>query len=365
MGSDTGNVLLAAAERFCGAGAVLDVAPYGSGNVHGTYLVRRRGAADGRILLQRVNTRVFPRPDRVMHNLRAVTEHLERRVRVGSAWQVPGVLLTRDGRDHWIDPAGGFWRALRFVAGAHTIEIVRSTGEAEEVGRALGTFQSLLSDLPIDRLADTLRGFHVTPLYLHRFDRVLARWGGRGSAELDSCLRFVEERRGCVTVLEDARCRGVLPLRPIHGDPKVNNVLFDDVTGRAVCLVDLDTVKPGLVHYDIGDCLRSACNPLGEETEHWPEVRFDPDLCRAVLAGYLGAARSFLTEADREHVYEAVHLIAFELGLRFLTDYLEGNVYFRVRSEEHNLVRALVQFRLAESIEGQESVLRALVRHLR
>jgi len=168
-----------------------------------------------------------------------------------------------------------------------------------------------------------------------------------------------------VGILENAREQGKLHLRPIHGDPKANNVLRDPDTGRAVGMVDLDTVKPGLVHYDIGDCLRSCCNPLGEETELWEDVRFDADLCRAVLQGYLSTARAFLSPADYEYLFDALRLLTFELGLRFFTDHLEGNVYFRTGREGHNLARALVQFRLTESIESQESAIRLIIRGLR
>jgi len=141
--------------------------------------------------------------------------------------------------------------------------------------------------------------------------------------------------------------------------------MIDTATGQAISIVDLDTVKPGLVHYDIGDCLRSCCNPLGEETERWEEVRFEPALCRAILRGYLSLARDFLTANDYEYLYEAIRLIAFELALRFFTDYLEGNVYFKVRHREHNLARALVQFKLTESIESQEATIRAMIQELR
>ncbi len=158
---------------------------------------------------------------------------------------------------------------------------------------------------------------------------------------------------------------GTLPLRAIHGDPKVNNVLLDKATGRAVSLVDLDTVKPGLIHYDVGDCLRSSCNPLGEETEQWEQVRFEPELCRGILQGYLPHACRFLTEPETGLLYEAVRLLPFELGLRFFTDYLEGNVYFKVKHADHNLARALVQFRLAESIESQEATIRRMLAEMR
>jgi hypothetical protein len=137
--------------------------------------------------------------------------------------------------------------------------------------------------------------------------------------------------------------------------------MIDTTTGQAVSIVDLDTVKPGLVHYDIGDCLRSCCNLMGEETGQWERVHFDPDLCKAILQNYLSMARKFLTENDFDFIYDSIRLIAFELGLRFFADYLEGNIYFKVRRPEHNLARALVQFKLTESIESQETVIRNII----
>jgi Ser/Thr protein kinase RdoA (MazF antagonist) len=179
------------------------------------------------------------------------------------------------------------------------------------------------------------------------------------------CLKFVSGRSAWAHVLENAKAQGRLFLRTIHGDPKVNNILIDTAIGQAISIVDLDTVKPGLVHYDIGDCLRSACNPIGEETEEWEAVHFDTGLCHAILQGYLSMAREFLTENDFSYLYDAIRLIAFELGLRFFTDYLEGDVYFKVSRPGHNLARALVQFRLAESIESEETTIRGIIREIR
>lgn len=168
-----------------------------------------------------------------------------------------------------------------------------------------------------------------------------------------------------VRVLEDGRRQGRLRVCAIHGDPKVDNVMFDNRTEHAVGLVDLDTVKPGLILYDMGDCLRSSCNPSGEETDRWDSVRFDPDLCRSILEGYCSAAGHSFLAPDREALFDAVRLIAFELGLRFFTDYLEGDVYFKTRHREHNLMRALIQFRLTESIEFQERTIRSIIEDLR
>ena len=175
-------------------------------------------------------------------------------------------------------------------------------------------------------------------------------------------MKFVEERRVFAHVLENAHTSGHLPLRPIHGDPKVNNVMINDTTGKAISLVDLDTVKPGLVHYDIGDCLRSGCNPLGEDAEDWEAVHFDPEIGAAILEGYLTEARVFLTDADYAYLFDSIRLLTFELGLRFFTDYLAGNVYFKVKYPEHNLQRALVQFKLTESIEAHEADIRHIVK---
>ncbi len=356
-----------AAEQFKPNGRVADVREFGSGNVNETFLVTLEGAEEKRFVLQRVNTHVFRQPELVMHNMRVCTGHFLKRMEKvspgsGRRWEVPRVLLSQDGRDHWIDREGSFWRALSFIERCRTFDTIRDAAHAGEVGYALGMFHALLSDLPAGELADTLVGFHITPRYLLHYESVRVRYGAAKSPEADHCMRFVSERKARAHVLENARAQGRLFIRPIHGDPKVDNVLIDDATGQAVGIVDLDTVKPGLVHYDIGDCLRSGCNPLGEETGKLEEVRFDLDLCRAVLRGYLSIAREFLTGNDFEYIYDSIRLIAFELGLRFFTDYLEGNVYFKARSPEHNLARALVQFRLTESIETQEAAIRAIVR---
>ncbi len=177
-------------------------------------------------------------------------------------------------------------------------------------------------------------------------------------------MEFVSARRQWAHVLEDARRQGKLQLRPVHGDPKVNNVMIQEGTGRAISLVDLDTVKPGLIHYDIGDCMRSGCNPLGEETEQWEAVRFDPEIGEAILTGYLTQARNFLTAADYEYLFDSIRLIAFELGVRFFTDHLAGNVYFKVKHPRHNLLRALVQFKLTESIEAHERDIRNIIQSM-
>ena len=304
-----------------------------------------------------------------MGNLRTVNRQVCRGLEQkppegGRRFELPRALLTGEGRDQVIDEQGGFWRGLSFIEGALTYDTVQDAAHAYEVGYALGLFHRLLAGLPPHLLADTLPGFHLTPAYLEYFDEILAARSVPSSAEVSYCLRFIDRRRSFVPVLEEAKKRGRLRPRPIHGDPKVNNVMVDAVSRQAVSLIDLDTVKPGLVHYDLGDCLRSGCNLLGEETEEWEAVRFDSDICRAMLKGYFHEARNFLSEDDRAYLYDAVRLLSFELGLRFFTDYLAGNVYFKTSDKDHNLRRALVQFKLTQSIETQAAALQDLIREL-
>lgn len=364
--------LLSVAKRFKPAGRVVDVREFGNGNINNTFLVTVETEGKKHFVLQRINTHVFCRPELIMHNLRVSTGHILRRLALtpppaGRRWEVPVAQTAMDGGDYWLDSDGSFWRALSFIEGAQTFDTIKDCSQAEEVGYALGMFHNLLSDLSTERLEDTLEGFHITPRYLGRYDEVMARPRRRGASgfpEADYCFEFIRRRRDFADILENARAEGILRLRPIHGDPKVNNIMMDTATGRAVGVVDLDTLMPGLVHYDIGDCLRSGCNILGEETEKWEAVRFDPDICRAVLRGYLSIARGFLTGEDLGYIYEAVRLMAFELGLRFLTDYLEGDLYFKIGRPRQNLVRALVQFKLTESIESQESAIRSIIRDI-
>jgi Ser/Thr protein kinase RdoA (MazF antagonist) len=348
----------------------IGVQPYGNGLINDTFLVSLEGLKDKHVILQRVNTRIFCRPELVMKNIRTYSQHIRDRQGLipldsGSRWEVPQIFLTKAGDDHWIGPDGSFWRAMSFIEGARSYETIQDIGHAQEVGFALGMFHFLVKDLPVESLADTLEGFHITPHYLRHYNEVLAKTGLSKSPEWAYSRQFINRRKTIVHVLEKAKKQGKLPLRPIHGDPKVNNVMIDIHTGQAVGLVDLDTVKPGLIHYDIGDCLRSCCNLHKEDFKQWETVHFDLDYCRAVLKGYLSVARDFLKESEYDYLYDAVRLIAFELGLRFFTDHLEGNIYWKIDYEGQNLVRALVQFKLTESIESQEADIQSLIRDLK
>ena len=364
----TTSHLFAIADHFAHQGQITGMKSFGNGNINDTFLVTLDDLAQTCFVLQRINTQVFKQPQAVMANMYTLTEHIHHKLQTNPGdrrWEVPRVILTKGQRDHLDTGDGSYWRAISYIEGSESFDILKDQDHAQEVGYALGTFHHLISDLSPDRLVDTLVGFHITPQYLQHYQVILAQTAVKISPEVQHCLDFVSDRANSCSVLEKAKELGKLPLRLMHGDPKVNNIMFDCQTGKAVSVVDLDTVKPGLVHYDIGDCLRSGCNPQGEETANWQGVYFDLDLCQAMLQGYLQVAKAFLTENDYLYLFDAIRLIAFELGLRFFTDYLAGNVYFKVKYPDHNLARALVQFKLTESIERQETAIQKLITDLK
>ncbi len=366
---DRDHPVFAVAGEFCKASDIVAIRSLGHGNINETFLVELQGTPPGKYVLQRINHHVFHHPEWVMSNICQLSDHLGGRLAAPppfqNRWDVPHVRKTLDGQNFFVTKTGETWRAIAFIDSASTHESIQSPDLAKEVGYGLGMFHSLISDFPVEKLADTLEGFHITPRYLEQFDQVVSTVAIPLLPEVDYCLNFISDRRDNAHVLEVAKASGTLKLQPIHGDPKVNNVMIDDHTGKAVCMIDLDTVKPGLVHYDIGDCLRSGCNPLGEETDQFHAVCFDLQLCQAMLEGYCSIAQNFLTSADFDYLYEGIHLISFELGLRFFTDFLAGNVYFKAQYPEHNLNRALVQFKLTESIEAQAPEIQSIIQSLR
>jgi Ser/Thr protein kinase RdoA (MazF antagonist) len=364
--------LSAIAGNFRAQESITAIKPLGNGNVNDTFLVSLEGDEPDAFVMQRVNTRVFQTPELVMRNMLVLGDHIERKLNNdppelnGRRWEMPRVMKLRHSNGHWVEDKGDFWRGISYIGAAVSMEVVNSAEQAREVGYGLGMFHHLISDLPVQQLADTLEGFHITPNYLRQYQSLIASRPSNDCCSQEQwCHSFISARQGFASVLEDAKARGDLQLRPIHGDPKVNNLMLDASTGQAIALVDLDTVKPGLVHYDIGDCLRSGCNPLGEESTEFEKIHFDRYRCEAILEGYLSVARRFLTPADHHHLFDAIRLIPFELGLRFFSDHLNGNTYFRTSHPRQNLERALVQFQLTASIESQEAELRSLLQRLR
>ena len=325
--------------------------PLGQGNINDTWRVTLAGGR--RLVLQRLHPHVFPDVAAVMGNMQVVTTHLGRSV-------APGFIFFRlvaapDGRTYSIDASGCCWRLLTYLDQTRTLAILTTPAQAETVGDLLGLFHLLTADLDPGLLADPLPDFHVTPRYLERYDAVCRNSVWSGDRQESLCREMIETMRPTASLLEDAWDR--LSRRVIHGDPKAANFLFAAKEDRAVSLIDLDTVKPGLTLHDLGDCLRSCCNLLGEQQTDPEAAAFAPEMFQGLMTGYLRRAAHLLTPADRELLIAAAALISFELGLRFFTDHLEGDRYFKVNRPGDNLRRALVQLYLNRSIRRQQGEL--------
>lgn len=335
--TEKADSLYVVASQF--AKSIDTVKPLGNGLINDTFLVTAQQCC---FVLQRINQQVFPRPELISENLAALNRHIKKQV---SDLQMPDILQTISGEANYYDKAGHCWRAQSFIEETESLEALRGLADAVQVGQALGHFHALVSTLPSDELHDTLPGFHITPGYLCHYHTV----AGQGAAQDRFCAEFIDSYQLSADILEAAKQQKLLKIRVIHGDPKLNNFLFAP-DGKIVSLIDLDTVKPGLVHYDIADCLRSCCHDMRTH-------RFDADIGAAILAAYLEEAGRFFTDADYDYLYPAIELLPFELGLRFYTDYLQGNRYFKVTDPLQNLRRAQEQFRLCASVREQRALI--------
>jgi Ser/Thr protein kinase RdoA (MazF antagonist) len=336
--------------------AITQISPLGNGLINDSFLVSTKSSP---FVLQRINRQVFPRPELIMENLKTLNQHIEKKADASVKLQIPAILTTQNNETFFYDEKGDCWRALSFIANTESFETIVDSHAAEQVGFALGQFHRLTSDLNPQTLHDTLPGFHITPGYLDHYRQISNQLSPKVvSPENRYCADFICSYQHLADSLETAKEQGLLLLRVIHGDPKLNNFLFDKQSGRIVSIIDLDTVKPGLVHYDIGDCLRSCCHHVETDT-------FDLDICAALLTTYLTEAGAFFSEPDYHFLYQAIELIPFELGLRFYTDYLEDNRYFKVSEPGQNLQRACAQFRLCESIMAQKNKIHHLIEDLK
>ena len=357
-------------------GRLVALSPFGNGNINDTFLaIYRNTFTETQVILQKVNRRVVPRPEAIMSNMHEVTKHCHEKLAADAergaddrVWQMPRIIKAKDSRDYVTDEKGDVWRVITRIMSARAFDVAQGPEHAMECGATLGHFHYLISDMEPGSIENPLPGFHITSGYLANYDATLGTESAKAllgaSMEARRLAKFIEERRGLAVSLERAEAAGELVKRMFHGDPKVNNIMIDDVTGKGTAMIDLDTVSPGLIHMDFGDALRSICNPAGEEETDLAKVVFNEDLCTAFCKGYMREAGSFLTDADRAYFYDAIRLLPFELGLRFFQDYLAGNVYFKTTQPEQNLNRARVQFRLCESVEARERSIRNVLGRL-
>lgn len=362
--------------KFNIKGRLVALQPFGNGNINDTYLaIYRNTFTETQVILQRVNRKVFTQPEAIMSNMHEVTKHCHEKLEADAkadrddrVWQMPRIIKAKDSKDFVTDERGEVWRVITRIMSAHAFDVAQGPEHALECGAALGHFHYLISDMNPKVLTDPLPGFHITSGYLKQYDATLKTKEAKAlltsSMEAKRMAKFIAERRDLALCLEKAQKRGELKKRMFHGDPKVNNIMIDDVTGKGTAMIDLDTVSPGLIHVDFGDALRSIANPAGEEETNLSKVVFDEDLATAFCKGYIREAGAFLTDADREYLFDSIRLLPFELGLRFFQDYLAGNVYFKTSQPEQNLNRARVQFRLCESVEARERSIRNVLKRL-
>lgn len=343
MSGSLSQTALRVAGVFAGQ-QVVSVTSLGAGNINDTFLVEK---AEGRFVLQRINREVFPSPALLVENYSTIAKYL-----AGSSdFQLPSLLKTSSETYFHIDEEGEIWRATEYLNS--TVQLsVASELQAHSMGRTLSFFHSLAQQISLSEIADPLPGFHNLPAYLTSFDSL---YGDSSLLRRDArCELVIQELRSQADLLEEGKRAGKLPQQVIHGDPKCDNFIFDE-RSQAIGMFDFDTAAVGLLQYDLGDCLRSCCNPAGELAG---VPAFDLDLCKAILKGY-GESVSV-----PEFVFESVLLLSFELGLRFYTDHLMGNKYFRVAKDGLNLHRARRQFILLDDIRKKETQIRQIIDEL-
>ena len=328
---------------------------YGAGHINDTFAV---WAADHsrRWILQRINTDTFTDPAGLMENVTGVTSYLRREIlaRGGDPYrETLNVVPTREGKPYYTDCEGGAWRAYLFVEGTVCLQKVENERDFYTAAETFGNFQNQLAGYPAATLHETIARFHDTPNRYANFEKALAADVMGRAREIGPEIAFIRAREADCHVLMDQLAAGVLPLRVTHNDTKLNNVLIDQATGKGICVIDLDTVMPGLSAYDFGDSIRFGANDCAEDEPDQSKVHFSLHLYEVFARGYLAAAGSAMTEAERRSLPWGAKLMTLECGIRFLTDYLEGDHYFKISRPAQNLDRARTQFTLVEGMERE------------
>jgi hypothetical protein len=344
-------------------GECVSAVPFGNGHINDTYrVVCLAKGREHRAILQRINTRIFQNPEALMANIERVTSHLAAQVAhlPDAHRRVTRLIPTCDGQGWLRDPEGGCWRAYSFIEGAASHDNVTCPAQAFQAARAFGQFQGHLATLPAPRLFDTIPDFHHTPKRFAALEAAIQADGSNRAHGVRAEIEFALARKSIAGRLLNAG----LPERVTHNDTKLNNVLIDEASGEGLCVVDLDTVMPGLALYDFGDMVRTSTSPAAEDEPDLRKVQMLFPLFEALVRGYLETAGGFLTRGEKAQLAFSGQLITFEIGIRFLTDYLNGDTYFKIHHPGHNLDRCRTQFTLVERIEEQEEAMNRLVESL-
>lgn len=341
-------------------GKYIGYRPITDGHINDTYVVKYE-TADGeclQYLLQRINVNVFKKPVELMENVCGVTSFLREKIAKKGGDPTRETLTVypaKDGKNYVMADDGGCWRMYNFVDDTYSINELTSPDDFRSAALSFGNFQNQLADYPIETLHETIPNFHNTPSRFKDFLEALDKNASGRKEAAKPEIDFVLEREKDCSVITDLLNCGDLPLRVTHNDTKLNNVLFDKKTNKGICVVDLDTVMPGSSLYDFGDSIRFGANTAAEDETDLSKVTLSLEYFKAYVEGYLETAGPSLTENEIKYLPFAAKLLTFECGIRFLGDFINGDVYFKVDYPEHNLIRARTQFKLVEDIEAKYS----------
>ncbi len=345
----------AAAEKFLIEGKIVSIVPYGSGHINDTKLVTTMdGDVQHQYILQRINKKVFKDPPSLMDNFAGVTVYLRKIIEAAGGdplRETLNLILTDEGKTWYKDPDGEYWRIHIFVANSRSFDKVERPEQFYQSAVAFGNFQYQLRDYPADTLVETIEKFHNTPDRCRLFLEALAADPCGRAKSIAPEIEFVKSRFEFAKTLEKAHEEGRLPLRVTHNDTKLNNILFDADDGRALCIIDLDTIMPGYSVNDFGDSIRFGATTALEDETDLSKVNFDISLYELYVKGFIEGVKGGLTECELELLPTAAIMMTYECGTRFLTDYLNGDTYFKISREGHNLDRARNQFKLVSDME--------------
>ena len=345
-------------------GRYVSIKPYGHGHINDTYALTYASTQHKthRYILQRINHNVFKIPEQVMQNVEKVTSHLREKIIAAGGdpeRETLTLIKTAFGETYYKSHLGNYWRAYHFIEGAHTYEVVEKQEHIYSAARAFGRFQELLSDFPATQLHETIPNFHHTQKRFRTFVESVNQDVVDRAKDVQDEIEFAMARGAETSLLVDMLAKGKLPLRVTHNDTKFNNVMIDDETGKGICVLDLDTVMPGLSLYDFGEIVRTGANPAAEDELDLAKVCLDLEIYDTLTRGFMDAARDILTAVEIDHLPYGPKMMAYENGIRFLTDHLQDDVYYKIHRENHNLDRCHTQFKLVEEIEAKfEQMLR-------
>lgn len=343
---------------------ILKVEPFGNGHINSTFLVITK---ENKYIIQKINTNVFKKPKEVMENIELVTDHIKKVASLGDCIDPKRAsleIIETNSKSSYVVRDNSYWRCYKYILGATTYDIIKEPGMFYEVGQAIGLFQKQLQNIPIKKLHITIPNFHNTPVRFKKFEDVVTRDEyGRG-LEIFNEIKFVFDRQKIMSKITDLLDSGEIPLRVTHNDTKLDNVMIDERTQKAICVIDLDTVMPGSVLFDFGDAIRIGASTALEDEQDLSKVNLDINLFEQFTRGFLEKTHTFLNQKEKEYLVESARIITLECGMRFLTDYLENDIYFKVKYPEHNLIRARTQFKLVEEIEKNYGKLQNIVTNI-